>query len=137
MPFTFINPESLGVPRGYANGVLTDPGSRLLFIAGQIAWDETQKIVSGDLVEQFDQALKNVITVVTAAGGRPEQIARLVIYVTDKSEYRLHTKDIGERYRALMGLHYPAMVLVEVKSLLDGHAKVEIEAIAVLQSDHQ
>ena len=132
MPFTFINPESLGAPRGYSNGVLSEAGGRLLFVAGQIAWDETQKIVSGDLVEQFDQALKNVITVVTAAGGRPEQIARLVIYVTDKAEYRLHTKAIGERYRALMGLHYPAMVLVEVKSLLDGQAKVEIEAIAVL-----
>jgi enamine deaminase RidA (YjgF/YER057c/UK114 family) len=132
MPFTFINPESLGAPRGYSNGVLTEPNSRLLFIAGQIAWDETQKIVSADFVEQFHQALKNVITVVTAGGGRPDQIARLVIYVTEKSEYRLHTRAIGERYRALMSSHYPAMVLVEVKSLLDGQAKVEIEAIAVL-----
>jgi enamine deaminase RidA (YjgF/YER057c/UK114 family) len=132
MSFTFINPESLGAPRGYANGVLTEAGGRLLFVAGQIAWDETQKIVSADFVEQFNQALTNVITVVTAAGGRSEQIARLVIYVTEKSEYRLHTRAIGERYRALMGSHYPAMVLVEVKSLLDSQAKVEIEAIAVL-----
>src|SRR6266446_7708832 len=103
MSFTFINPETLGAPRGYSNGVLTEPGGRLLFIAGQIAWDETQKIVSADLVEQFDRALTNVIAVVTAAGGRPEQIARLVIYVTDKIEYRARTSVIGERYRALMG----------------------------------
>ena len=135
MPFTFINPESLGAPRGYANGVLAEPGGRLLFIAGQVAWDESQKVVSADFVEQFARALKNVITVVTAAGGRPDQIARLVIYVTDKSEYRLHTRATGERYRALMGRHYPAMVLVEVKSLLDGQAKVEIEAIAVLSNE--
>ncbi|HEY3026938.1 MAG TPA: RidA family protein [Pyrinomonadaceae bacterium] len=132
MPFTFINPESLGAPSGYANGVLTEPGGRLLFIAGQIGWNEHQRIVSPDLVEQFDQALANVIVVVTAAGGKPEQIARLIIYVTDKGDYRTRMKEIGERYRARMGKHFPAIVLVEVKSLLDGDAKVEIEGIAVL-----
>lgn len=132
MSFTFINPESLGAPRGYSNGVLTEPGGRLLFIAGQVAWDQTQRIVSSDFAEQFDRALANVIAVVAAAGGRPEQIARLVIYVTDKNEYREHTRAIGERYRALMGLHFPAMVLVEVKSLLDDNARVEIEGVAVL-----
>ena len=132
MSFTFINPETLGAPRGYSNGVLSGGGGRLLFIAGQIAWDETQKIVSSDFVEQFDRALTNVIAVVTAAGGRPDQIARLVIYVTDKTEYRAHTRAIGERYRGLMGRHFPAMVLVEVKSLLDDGAKVEIEGVAVL-----
>jgi enamine deaminase RidA (YjgF/YER057c/UK114 family) len=132
MSFTFINPETLGAPHGYSNGVLTEAGGRLLFIAGQLAWDETQKIISPDFVEQFDRALTNVIAVVTAAGGRAEQIARLVIYVTDKTEYRAHTSAIGERYRALMGRHFPAMVLVEVKSLLDDGAHVEIEGIAVL-----
>lgn len=131
MSFTFINPESLGAPRGYSNGVLTEAGGRLLFVAGQIASDETQKIVSADIVEQFARALGNVIAVVDAAGGRPEQIARLVIYVTNKNEYREHTRAIGERYRALMGRHFPAMVLVEVKSLLDDEAKVEIEGVAV------
>ena len=134
MPFTFINPESLGAPRGYANGVLAEAGGRLLFVAGQVGWDERQRIVSPDLVAQFERALANVITVVCAAGGRPEQIARLVIYVTDKNEYRAHTSAIGERYRALMGRHFPAMVLVEVKSLLDVDARVEIEATAVLAS---
>ena len=131
MSFTFINPESLGAPHGYSNGVLTE-GSRLLFIAGQIAWNQQQQIVSADLVEQFDRALANVITVVTEAGARPEQIARLVIYVTDKNEYRERMKEIGERYRARMGKHFPAMVLVEVKGLLEDNAKIEIEATAVL-----
>ena len=132
MSFTIINPESLGAPRGYSNGVLTETGGRLLFIAGQIAWDQQQQIVSASLVEQFDRALANVITVVTEAGGRPEQIVRLVIYVTDKGEYRVHMKEIGERYRARMGKHFPAMVLVEVAGLLEDRAKVEIEAVAVL-----
>ena len=132
MPFTFINPETLGAPRGYANGVLTESGGRLLFIAGQIGWDQRQQIVSNDFVAQFDQALANVIAVVKAAGGKAEQIARLVIYVTDKPEYKVRTREVGERYRAHMGKHFPAMALVEVKSLLDDRAKVEIEGIAVL-----
>jgi enamine deaminase RidA (YjgF/YER057c/UK114 family) len=132
MRLEFINPESLGAPRGYANGVLTSAGGRLLFIAGQVAWDQDQQIVSADLVEQFDRALANVLTVVTEAGGEAQQIARLVIYVTDKSEYRARMKEIGERYRARMGKHFPAMVLVEVRSLLEDGAKIEIEGTAVL-----
>ena len=133
MAFEFINPESLGSPRGYSNGVLAASGGRLLFIAGQIAWDEQQKISSLDFVEQFDQALANVIKVVREAGGQPEAIARLLIYVTDKREYRSRTREIGERYRARMGQHYPAMALLEVKGLLEDRAQVEIEGIAVIQ----
>ncbi|HEV7746521.1 MAG TPA: RidA family protein [Pyrinomonadaceae bacterium] len=132
MTFKLINPESLGAPRGYSNGVLTDAAGRLLFVAGQIGWDEKQTIVSDDFVAQFDRALANVVTVVAAAGGVPDQIARLVIYVTNKAEYLGHRAEVGQTYRAHLGKHFPAMVLVEVKSLLDDRAKVEIEAIAVL-----
>lgn len=132
MGFKVINPESLGAPRGYANGVVTEAGGRLLFVAGQIGWDENQKICGDDLVTQFDCALANVLAVVTQAGGKPEQIARLVIYVTDKNEYKTRMREIGERYRARMGKHFPAMVLVEVKSLLEDSATIEIEATAVL-----
>lgn len=132
MSFTFINPASLGAPRGYSNGVLADAGGRLLFVAGQIAWDSEHKIASSDFVEQFDCALQNVIVVVAEAGGSPQQIARLVVYVTDKNEYLDRTGEIGERWRARIGRHYPAMALVEVKALVENDAKVEIEAIAVL-----
>jgi enamine deaminase RidA (YjgF/YER057c/UK114 family) len=134
MTFTLINPESLGAPKGYSNGLLSEPGGRLLFIAGQIAWDQHQRIVSEDFVEQFDQALGNVVAVVTEAGGSASDIARLVIYVINKIEYRDRTKDVGEQYRKHMGKHFPAMVLVEVQGLLDDAAKVEIEGIAVLSS---
>jgi enamine deaminase RidA (YjgF/YER057c/UK114 family) len=130
--FEIINPESLGAPRGYANGVLTEPGGRLLFIAGQVAWNEQQEIVDDNLVRQFDRALANVIAVVEAAGGKPEQIARLLIYVTDVDEYRRCLKEIGRRYRARMGKHFPAMALVEVTSLFEDDAKIEIEGTAVL-----
>jgi enamine deaminase RidA (YjgF/YER057c/UK114 family) len=127
-----INPETLGRPRGYANGVLTSPGVRVLFVAGQIGWDEGRRIVSEDFVEQFERALKNVLAVVAAAGGAPGAVARMTVYVTDKREYLARTREVGERWRALMGDYYPAMSLVEVKGLLEDGAKVEIEATAAL-----
>ena len=132
MSFKLINPEALGAPSGYSHGVLVDGGGKLLFIAGQIAWDQNQKIVSDDFVEQFDKALANVITVVKAAGGESTNIVRVVVYVTNKQEYLAQTKAVGERYRKHVGRHFPAMVLVQVASLLDDAAKVEIEAMAVI-----
>jgi enamine deaminase RidA (YjgF/YER057c/UK114 family) len=132
MPVTLINPESLGAPSGYANGLLADASGKLLFVSGQIAWDEKQQIVSDDFVEQFDRALANVVTVVRAAAGQPEHIVRLTIYVTNKVEYRERTRDVGERYRKHLGKHFPAMVLVQVAGLLDDAAKVEIEGMALI-----
>ena len=132
MSFKLINPESLGAPSGYSNGLLVDGGGKLLFIAGQIAWDKDQKIASDDFVEQFDKALSNVITVVRTAAGEPDNIVRLVIYVTNKVEYRERTKEVGECYRKHMGKHFPAMILVQVAGLLDDRAKVEIEGMAVI-----
>ena len=117
---------------GFQERRLAQAGGRWLFIAGQIGWDKNQKIVSDDLIEQFDRALANVITIVTEAGGKSDQIARLIIYVIDKDQYRTRMKEIGERYRARMGKHFPAMVLVQVAGLLEDHAKIEIEGIAVL-----
>src|SRR6266850_207611 len=134
MTFKLINPESLGAPHGYSNGVLAEAGGRLLFISGQIAWDKQQQIVSADLAEQFDRALANVIAVVSEAGGKPEQIARLIIYVTNKNDYQKRMEEIGERYRARMGKHFPAMVLVEVAGLLEDRAQIEIEGVAVMGS---
>ena len=127
---TAINPDSLAKPRGYSHG-MKGTGD-LLFVAGQIGWDRQGQMVPGDFVAQFAQALDNVLDVVWKAGGGPQSVARLVMYVTDKTEYRRLYKEVGAAYRARMGAHYPAMVLVEVKSLLEDDAKVEIEATAVL-----
>lgn len=127
-----VNPETLGAPKGYSNGMLTPAGGRLLFVAGQVAWNEKQEVVSEDFAKQFGQALRNVVTVVKVAGGAPEHIARMTIFVTSKDEYVAGLRAVGEEYRALMGRHYPAMTLVEIKALLETGAKVEIEATAVL-----
>ena len=134
MPPQYVNPETLGVPKGYSNGVLMTPSASggVLFLAGQVAWDSEHRIVSDRFADQFDQALANVIAVVTAAGGTPESIGRFTIYVTSVEEYTADLKEIGRRYRARMGRHYPAMTLVEVKALLEPGAKIEIEGLACL-----
>lgn len=127
-----VNPETLGAPKGYSNGILTPVGARLLFVAGQIGWDASGQFVGSDFADQFGKALENVLEVVRAAGGTAANVARLTIYVVDKAEYAAATRRIGEHYRSLMGKHYPAMALLEVKSLLEPLAKVEIEATAAL-----
>src|SRR5580704_19309068 len=128
---TIINPPQLAEPVGYNNGIVSEGGG-LLFVAGQIGWDREQRMVSDDFAEQFGQALENVITVVTAAGGQAADITRLLIFVTDKKEYMSRRRDIGTAYKQLMGKHFPAMTLVQVTALVEDAAKVEIEAIAVL-----
>ncbi len=132
MTFDIINPESLGVPRGWNHALVGPAGGRALFVAGQTAVAAGGRIRATSFVEQWEQALTNVLTVVRAAGGTPEDIGRFTIYVTDLDAYRDGRKAIGVVYRRLMGRHYPAMALVEVKRLVDEGAQIEIEATAVL-----
>lgn len=127
-----IRPTGWPKPRGYANGILAAPGGRLLAVAGQIAWDTECRITSAHFPDQFGQALENVLAVVAAAGGQASHVVSLTIYVTDKEEYLAALSEVGERYRATFGHHYPAMALLEVKALLDPAAKVEIQALAVV-----
>lgn len=132
MSFQIINPESLGTPRGWNHGLLATGGGRLLFVAGQTASDASGKVTTRGFVEQWERALEKVLTVVREAGGSAEDIGRLTIYVTDLEAYFSSLKHLGEAYRRLMGRHYPAMALVEVKRLVDTDAIVEIEATAVV-----
>jgi enamine deaminase RidA (YjgF/YER057c/UK114 family) len=130
--FEIINPEALGAPRGYNNGMLAPAGGRLLFVAGQVGWGRDQRLVGEGFAEQFEQALRNVVAVVEAAGGTPSGLGRLTIYVVDKNEYVEQLADVGAAYRRVVGRHYPTMALVEVSGLLESGAKVEIEATAVV-----
>jgi enamine deaminase RidA (YjgF/YER057c/UK114 family) len=127
-----VEPAGFPPPRGYSHGVLAPAGGRLLFVAGQIGWDAEGKLVGDSFVAQFGRALANVAAVVRAAGGAPEHLARLTVYVTDRREYLADLAAVGEAYRAVMGRHYPAMALLEVSGLLEPGAKVEIEGTAVL-----
>ena len=132
MALEHINPSSLGEPRGWTNGMLAPVAARTLFVAGQTARDAAGRIVEGGLVDQWEQCLANLITVVQAAGGRPSDIARMTVFVTDLKDYKSSLKQIGEVWKARMGRHYPAMSVVEVKGLVDDGAVIEIEATAVI-----
>lgn len=132
MSTTFVNPPALVKPSGYAHGIVAS--GPVLFLAGQTAMDATGRIVGpGDLVAQLRQALSNLKVVVEAAGGQVNEVVKLTLFVTDKRAYRAQLKPIGEAYRAIFGRHYPAMTLVEVKSLFDDDALIEIEGFAVLE----
>jgi enamine deaminase RidA (YjgF/YER057c/UK114 family) len=128
---TYVNPAGLARPIGYSNGVRYAAGG-VLFLAGQVGSDASGRIVSERFADQFDQALANLLAVVADAGGTPESIGKLTLYVVDCEEYRAARREIGERYRRRMGRHYPAMTLVEVRALLEPGARVEIEGIAWL-----
>lgn len=132
MRFELINPDALGPPKGWTNGMLATPGGRPLFVAGQDAAEPGGEVTTDDFVEQFTAALRKAVLVVREAGGSPEDVARITIYVTDIEAYRTSRPEIGRAYRSLMGHHYPAMALVQVAGLVDPRAKIEIEVTAVV-----
>ena len=115
--------------------MLAPAGARILFVAGQDAAGPEGSVETDDFVAQFDRALAKTLAVVRDAGGTPETIGRMTIYVTDLDAYRAGRRDIGEAYRARMGKHFPAMALVEVSRLVDPRGKVEIEATAALPAE--
>lgn len=117
-------------PSGYSNGVAAR--GELLFVAGQVAWDENERMVSPDFVPQFARALENVKAILDAAGARPEHLVRVTVYVTDVREYAAATRAVGAEWRRVLGKVFPAMTLVQVAALLEEGAKVEVEATAVI-----
>jgi enamine deaminase RidA (YjgF/YER057c/UK114 family) len=125
-----IQPAGWKPAKGYANGVLAE-GARL-YVGGQIGWNKNQVFEHHDFIGQMEQALRNVVAVVEAAGGRATDIVRLTWYVTDKTEYLAKQKEVGDAYRRVMGKHFPAMTMVVVSGLIEDAALVEIEATAVL-----
>ena len=129
-PLEFLHPRHWQRAKGYANGIAGE--GRLVLVAGQIGWNADQQFESRDFVAQVRQALANVVAVVAAAGGTPAHIARLTWYITDRQDYLSRLPEVGEAYRGIMGRHFPAMTMVEVSALMEGEAKVEIEATAVV-----
>jgi enamine deaminase RidA (YjgF/YER057c/UK114 family) len=126
----FLQPPGWAAPKGYSNGVST--AGRQIYLAGQIGWNESQQLVSTRFAVQVRQALQNIVVLLAQAGGRPEHLVRLTWFVTNLDEYRAEQKDIGTAYRDVIGRHYPPMSVVQVVSLVEPGAKVEIEATAVV-----
>ena len=124
----FVNPHGWKRPSGYSNGVVENG---FLLLSGQVGWDEAG-VFPPDLVGQVRQALLNICAVIEAAGAKRERILRLTWYVTDRQAYKSSLAEIGAVYREIIGRHFPAMSVVEVKGLVEDSAQVEIEATVAL-----
>jgi len=130
LKLTTIHPEGWAPAKGYANGKLTSDGT--LYIGGQIGWTKEKVFESHDFIGQMEQALRNIVDVVEAAGGQATDIARLTWFVIDKAEYAARQREIGDVYRKVLGRHFPAMSLLVVAGLLEDEALLEIEATAFI-----
>ena len=126
-----LHPKGWASPVGYSNGIVAGPG-RIVFIAGQVGWDEQQKFQAAELAPQFEQALKNVLAVLAEAGGRPEHVCRITGFCCDKKSYLAERRVLGRIWKRYMGRHYPAMSMIFVSDLLDSPGKIELEATAVV-----
>jgi len=130
-----LQPRGWAPPLGYANGI--EARGRVVFVAGQVGWDAAQKFQSEEIAPQFEQALKNVLAVLAEAGGRAEHICRMTAYCCDKPAYLAARLQLGKIWKALMGLHYPAMSMIFVADLLDAPGKIELEATAVIPEENR
>jgi enamine deaminase RidA (YjgF/YER057c/UK114 family) len=125
-----LQPPAWPRPKGYSNGV--SARGRMIFTAGVVGWHETETFVSDTLPGQFAQTLQNIIAILAEDAAGPEHLVRMTCYVVDIDAYRASLPEIGEAWKAIIGRHYPAMALVEVRALVEPEALVEIEAIAVV-----
>lgn len=126
-----INPPELGRPSGFSHAVSVTAG-KLVFLAGQTALDASGKIVGTNVVEQFEQALNNLLTALRAAGGEPADLVSLTVYIVDMDDYRAHAREIGAVWRKLIGSEYPAMAGIGVNRLWDIEAVVEVQGYAAV-----
>ncbi|HKR72337.1 MAG TPA: RidA family protein [Streptosporangiaceae bacterium] len=126
-----VNPPGLPKPSGFSHAMVSS-GGRLVFLAGQTALDSAGSLVGRNIVDQFEQALGNLLTALHAAGGGPEHLTSLTIYATDLRDYRRHGKEIGAIWRKLAGPRYPAMAAIGVHRLWDEAALVEVQGFAVI-----
>ncbi len=130
MTHTVIHPEGWAPAKGYANGILTPDGT--LYIGGQVGWSKDKTFESHNFIGQMEQALRNIVSIVEAAGGQATDIVRLTWYVIDKQEYLTRQREIGEVYRQVLGRHFPAMSVLVISELVEDDALLEIEATAQL-----
>lgn len=124
-----VNPEELAPARGYSHATVAGD---TVWVGGQVGSDATGRIVEpDDIVAQYGRAIHNVAVALRAAGFAPEDTVKLTYYVTDIQAYRDNRSALGAAYRELFRTDYPASTLIEVRSLVDPNALVEIDAVAV------
>ena len=125
-----LQPPGWMPPKGYANGIAAR--GTTVFVSGQVGWNAEQRFESDDFVPQARLALQNIVAILLEGGAGPEHIVRMTWYVVDRREYVQCLGRLGAAYRDVLGRHFPAMTAVEVKSLIEDRARVEIEATAIV-----
>jgi enamine deaminase RidA (YjgF/YER057c/UK114 family) len=128
-----LQPAEWARPKGYANGMAAR--GRMIFISGQVGWDAQGRFMSDTLAEQVKQALRNIVRVLKEGRAEPRHLVRLTWYVLSREAYLREMREIGAGYREVLGKHFPAMSVVEVRGLVEQRALVEIEATAVVPDD--
>jgi enamine deaminase RidA (YjgF/YER057c/UK114 family) len=130
MTHKILLPPGWSRPHGYSNGISAD--GRMVFVAGQIGWDEAHSFPDESMAGQVEQTLKNTMSVLAEADAGPQHIVRMTWYITSRTEYLAQIKDIGRIWREVIGKYYPAMAVIEISALIESAAKVEIETTAVV-----
>ncbi len=128
-----LQPEGWLTPKGYANGIAAR--GTLVFVGGQIGWNDLQQFESDDFIVQTAQTLRNIVAVLQEANAEPEHMVRMTWYVTDRVEYNSRLLELGRVYREIMGKNFPAMTCIEVSGLMEARAKIEIEVTAVVPDE--
>ena len=126
-----VDPAELAPPVGFAHAMVAS-GGRTVYLAGQTALDSTGVVVGKGIVEQVDRVLSNLCVALREAGGTPEHLVKLTIFVSDVADYLAHRPEIGKVWRERLGKVFPAMTLVEVSDFWNDGALVEIEGVAVV-----
>ena len=124
-----INPPELPPPAGFSHAV---KAGDTVYLAGQVAQGPDGAVVGDTIAEQFDQAAANLLTALRAAGGTPDDLVSLQVFVTAVAEYRDSLPALARVWRRHFGRRYPAMGLFGVTELFDPAAKVELMGVAVL-----
>ncbi|MGE3465753.1 MAG: RidA family protein [Pyrinomonadaceae bacterium] len=122
-----IQPPNQPQPKGHYSPGIEHGG--LIFVSGQLPMTlDTREPLTGDIGEQAELALRNVETVLKAAGSDLDRDLQFTIYVSDMELWGA----VNAKYAEVMGDHRPARAIVPVKELHFG-TKIEIQAIAAVR----
>ena len=128
--FKFLQPPDWPRAKGYSNGIVAK--GQTVYVGGMVGWNEQEEFEAHDFTGQFRQVLLNIVAVLKEADAKPEHIVRMTWYIGDKREYLESLSSIGQAYREIIGRHYPVMAVLQVSGFIEEHARLEIEATAVI-----
>lgn len=132
LKLTIVNPQNLydPTPNGYSTAVIVPREGRLAYISGQGGQDSSGAL-SPDFAVQVEQAYANLRTALDALGAKPDQVAKLTIFVVDHDMSKLEV--LTSNVKKMFGAALPAQTLVPVPKLAIDPMLFEVEAVVVLK----